>query len=197
VDPTLPAADGGLAGALAAGCRAAGAALANRIPGGAGVELGAHAVCPLSRFPEDGVSSDADPLAGVVVPVRGPRPASAVVALEPGSALALVRGDARGDWAPGDGRRAIAEYVEAAGAVAAAIAAALLPGGDPGPAVLAEDSLPALLVGTHAPRSTLVVSMALLILRPDGAILSAFACLLVDAKELPFVSPRSGARPPG
>lgn len=176
----------GLRTILEAGAEAASTALAAQgLPWR--VRPGALALCPLADFPHKGVSTEAQVVAAVVRGLVGPCCGTVALAFEPKDALHLIRGGAPRSWAPGDARAQIDAYVSAGGAISEALAAVALPGVACGAPRLVEDSLPGVLVSTHAPRDVMVVSCELGFVKGDES-LTGYACLLLDLKLLPALA---------
>lgn len=176
----------GLRAVLDAGAEAATLALAAQgLPWR--VEPGALALCPLADFPQKAVSTDADVVAAVVRGLVGPCCGTVTIAFEPKSALRLIRTGTLHAWKPGDGRAQIDAYVAAGAAIGESLAAVALPGVACGAPRLIEDSLPAVLVATHAPRDTMVVSAELRFVNGEEVLLG-YVCLLVDGKLLPALA---------
>jgi hypothetical protein len=128
-------------------------------------------------------------VAAVVRGLVGPCCGSVVVALEPKPALRLIEGAAPRSraWKPGDAHSRIAAFVAAGAAVGESLACVSLHDVACGRPALVEDSLPAVLVGTHAPRDVMVVSCELRFRRGDET-LTGWVCLLLDGKLLPALA---------
>ena len=176
----------GLRAVLDAGAEAATLALAAQgLPWR--VEPGALALCPLADFPQKAVSTDADTVAAVVRGLVGPCCGTVAIAFEPKAALQLIRSGTLAAWKPGDARAQIDAFVAAGAAIGEAVAAVALPGVAAGHPRLVEDSLPAVLVSTHAPRDTMVVSAELRFHHEEQRLVG-YVCLLVDGKLLPALA---------
>ena len=179
----------GLRAVLEAGAVAATTALASQgLPWK--VETGALALCPLADFPEKAVCPDVDVVAAVVRSLTGGGCGSVVVALEPKPALRLVRAGrtAGSSWCEaGDGRSQIDAFITAGAAVGEAIALVALHDVACGSPTLVEESLPGVLVATHAPRDVMVVSCELRFCHGDE-LLTGYLCLLLDTKVLPLLA---------
>ena len=151
------------------------------------VEPGALALCPLSDFPEKAVCPEADVVAAVVRGLVGPCCGTVVVALEPKPALRLIRDGVPRGWKPGDAHSQIEAFVAAGAAIGESVACVALHEVACGRPALVEDSLPAVLVGTHAPRDVMVVSCELHF-RGEEESLMGYLCLLLDGKLLPALA---------
>jgi hypothetical protein len=144
------------------------------------IRCGRASLCRLGAFPTLGFLPDPDCRATLVLPVRGPFTATALVSFSPEDALAWVRWQARGE--PPRGADVLEAYRRAAAALAGAVlqslfgAAVVLEAGR-----LDEDALLATLLRTHAPRETLLLS-AELALECGAERLAAAFYLLLDGK---------------
>ncbi|MGH0036769.1 MAG: hypothetical protein ACQGVK_17225 [Myxococcota bacterium] len=147
---------------------------------GAEVLVPEAALCLLADFPNGALVGHGDITAGVVVRFQGAFGGTAVFALDPEDALAWMRpASARDDLIP-------AYLDRVAGLVASAVNAwgesmgVAFAFGEP---VLHEDSVVGILLGTHAPSDTLILS-ARLAIDADGAPRPAHLYLMVDPKVL-------------
>lgn len=138
------------------------------------------ALCLLADFPIGALVAHDDLVAGVVTRFEGPFGGTAVLALDPEDAFAWVRATE----GPGD---PIERYLEAAGRLVGAAVegwgasvGATLACGTPR---LHEDSVVGILLGTHAPSDTGILSVRLSLETPGGAC-NAYLYLLLDPKVL-------------
>lgn len=177
----------GLRAVLEAGAVAASTALASQgLPWK--IRTGPLALCPLADFPEKAVCPDAEVVAAVMRSLTGGACGSVVLALEPKAALRLVQAGRVAAWREaGDGRDQIQAFVTAGAAVGEAMALVALHDVACGRPSLLEESLPGVLVATHAPRDVMVVSCELHF-RREGEQLTGYLCLLLDAKGLPLLA---------
>lgn len=123
---------------------------------------------------------DGDLVAGVVVRFHGAFGGTAVLVLDPEDALAWIR------CSPGDGDPIERYLVSAGRLVTGAVTAWGASMGvtfDFGAPSLCEDSVVGILLGTHAPSDTLIVS-ARLAIDVDGAARPGHLHLMVDPKVL-------------
>jgi hypothetical protein len=138
------------------------------------------ALCRLGEFPAKAVFCDGEMMASVLVSHRGWILGTSVISLEPQHALELIR-SVEGEGDPLDvfrstGARLLQGMLERL----AAGGGQSLECGDPG---LEEDSLVATVLGTHAPRETMVVSLQIDFVSARRA-LPAYLYLLLDSKTL-------------
>jgi len=138
------------------------------------------ALCCLSDFPERAVFCGEEMMASVIVSHRGRLLGTSVLSLEPRHALTLIRSlGVEGD--PLDNfRRAGAGVLRGMLGWFGAVGGPLTELGDP---ILEERSLVATVLGTHAPPSTMVVSLEIGFVSA-GQAFPAYLYLLLDAKVL-------------
>jgi hypothetical protein len=138
------------------------------------------ALCRLSEFPEQAVFCDEEMMASVLVSHHGWLLGTSVISLEPRHALELIRSvEVEGD--PLDVFRMTgAKLLQGILGRLGAGGAPTLEFGDP---TLEEDSLVATVLGTHAPRDTMVVSLEIGFVSARQAF-PAYLYLLLDAKVL-------------
>jgi len=136
--------------------------------------------CPLGRFPDGALGCDGELVAAAVARVEAPTAGSAVLALDPEHALTWVA-------EAGDGADPIARFLALSGALLRAATSGLeTPLGvrlASGPAALGEDSVVGILLATHAPSDTWVLS-ARVDLDAGGLRRPAHAYWLLDPKLL-------------
>lgn len=152
----------------------------------------AAALCGLADFPEGALVGDGDLVAGVAARFEGPFAGTAIWAMEPEDALAWVK-------AAGDGGDPIAGYVALAGG---GLSAALSGWGRSmdrdfvlGVTALREDGLAGILLATHAPSDTLILSIRI-DLEVGGRALPAHVYVLIDPKLLGVWAAQHAARGP-
>jgi hypothetical protein len=138
------------------------------------------ALCCLSDFPEQAVFCGEEMMASVLVGHRGDLLGTSVFSLEPRHALALIRSLEAEAEPLGAFRRVGAGIIEG---MLGALGAAGAPPAELGDPVLEERSLVATILGTHAPRTTAVISLEIGFLSLPRAF-PAYLYLLLDAKAL-------------
>lgn len=150
------------------------------------------ALCRLSEFPEEAVFCDEEMMASVLVSHHGWLLGTSVISLEPRHALELIRSvEIEGD--PLD------VFQSTGGKLLQGILGRLGAEGGPtvdfGDPILEEDSLVATVLGTHAPRDTMVVSLEIGFVSARQAF-PAYLYLLLDAKVLESTLGCLGGGPP-
>lgn len=162
---------------------------------GPAIAVGRVGLCLLADFPQGAVAFDADLVAGALARIDGPLCATALLAMAPEDALGWVRGDWGRDRAGGEIERFLALAGEVLRDCTAALAqaegavAAL-------DATLAEDPVVAILLATHAPSDTLVLSAELLV--ADGEThRPTFLAWMLDAKGLMGLLPEGSGSTEG
>lgn len=137
-------------------------------------------VCLLADFPAGALVGIDDIAAGTVVRFQGPFGGTAILTLEPEDALAWVRSAPEpGDPIRGHLERSADLLARAVGGWGQSMGASFS-FTEP---TLCEDAVAGLLLGTHAPSDTLILS-ARLVLSIDGRERSAWLYLMVDPKVL-------------
>jgi len=149
------------------------------------------AACRLADFPQGAVPIADDMLASLVIPLGGRHAATAVLSLEPETALELLQWREE-DRGPGEGP--VLDRFIAAGSLLARHMLTGWPGesADPGAARMEEDSLTGTLLRTHAPGETVLVSAAWQLAGPVRSCGGSLV-LLLDAKALSSWAPEVGA----
>ena len=138
------------------------------------------ALCSLGEFPERAVFCGDEMMASVLVSYGGRLLGTSVLSLEPRHALELIRSlEAQGNPLD-DFRRAGASLLRGMLGCFASAGGSPVAFGDP---ILEERSLVATVLGTHAPPSTMVVSLEVSFASASRTI-PAYAYLLLDAKTL-------------
>jgi hypothetical protein len=140
-------------------------------------------LCPLSEFPQQAVFCGEEMMASVLVSYRGRFLGSSVISLEPPHALGLIQSL--------EALEAEGEPLEIFRTTGASVLQGILGGLDAGGGrdlefgnpIFEEGSLVATLLGTHAPRDTMVVSLELDFSTPRQAF-PAYLYLLLDVKAL-------------
>ena len=173
---------------LAKGARRSSEDLQQRHATGSRLSVDALSLCPLADFPRGAVCDEGDLVAGAVARFEGRASGTALLAVDPADALAWVRGGAPTE-------DPIARYLELAervlvgclGTLAAGIRAPVALAQP----VLVEDSVVGILLATHAPSDTLVLSVQLT-LEGTGLRVPVFLYALVDAKLLTLLADAGG-----
>ncbi len=139
------------------------------------------ASCALADCGQSGVLGDGDLIAGVMLRFQGALCATALLALEPANALAWARAVSP---CPEPVARFVALGEALLGPVVMSIAGSLdLAETEPGPASLEERPVIEILVGTHAPSDTAILSLVLAIMAGDVCV-PARVYLLLEPKLL-------------
>ncbi len=137
-------------------------------------------ICQLADFPAGALFADDDCSAAVLARFDGSFCATALLALDPADALRWVRAH-EAATSPLETYRHLANQLLCA--LVEGMAVGFSCEAQPGPVTFEERSLVAILLGTHAPSDTLVLSARLEIDTPD-ALVPAHLYLLFDPKRL-------------
>lgn len=152
----------------------------------ADVEVVEVTTAPLRELGEDSLFGDGDRVAGLSSSLRGSLFGTALFAMEPEDAFAWV-------LSKGSGPDPLESYVAAGAQILRAMiqetGVSLNAPVELGETTLREESLMEILVGTHAPSDTLLVS-AKLLLRAAGLTLPASFYVLVAPKQLDQLASR-------
>lgn len=146
------------------------------------IALNSLMCCPMSTISAEDLGDDGDLVAGSALRFGGEFSGSALFAMQPPAALEVARAS---DDAS-DPIRCFVRFGERiASEVVSAIAAGLSAQVDVGPGSLAEDTVAAILFGTHAPPDTMIVVTQLhTSCEPDGVPLPGYLYLLFEPKTL-------------